>query len=102
MTVQTTPIEDDVRETQAWFDSARFDGIKRLYSARQVVEQRGTIQQDYTVAREAAEQFPVARFDRTNLISLRELSEGWGEEDARSCAALLLNCPQPRMPPDAR
>ena len=29
----------------------------RLFTARQVVEQRGTIQPDYTVARTAAEQF---------------------------------------------
>jgi isocitrate lyase len=57
MTVETTPFEDDVRATQSWFDSARFDGIVRLYSARQVVEQRGTIRQDHTVAREAAEGF---------------------------------------------
>jgi isocitrate lyase len=53
------PFEDEVRETQAWFDSPRFAGITRLYSARQVVEQRGTIRQGYTVAREAAEQFYV-------------------------------------------
>ena len=38
-------------------DSPRFDGITRLYSARQVVEQRGTIPSDYIVAREAAEAF---------------------------------------------
>ncbi len=38
-------------------ESPRFDGITRLYSARQVAEQRGTILQDYTVARQAAEQF---------------------------------------------
>src|SRR5260370_6720189 len=40
-----------------WFDSPRFGGIPRLYSARQVVEQRGTIPHDYTVAREAAAAF---------------------------------------------
>ena len=39
---------------QRYFDSPRFDGIIRLYSARQVVEQRGTIPTDYPVAREAA------------------------------------------------
>ena len=55
----TNPLEEDTRETQAWFDSPRFDGITRLYSARQVVVQRGTIAQDHTVAREAAEQFYV-------------------------------------------
>jgi isocitrate lyase len=49
--------ESDVAATQAYFDSPRFDGITRLYSARQVVEQRGTIPSDYIVAREAAEAF---------------------------------------------
>ena len=58
MTVETkTPFEDEIRATQDWFDSPRFRGITRLYSARQVVEQRGTIRQDYTIARQAAEQF---------------------------------------------
>src|SRR6201982_1943517 len=56
-----TTLEDDFdREfaaTQRYFDSPRFEGITRLYSARQVVEQRGTIPSDYTVAREAAEAF---------------------------------------------
>jgi isocitrate/methylisocitrate lyase len=49
--------EKDIAATQRYFDSPRFDGITRLYSARQVVEQRGTIPSDYTVAREAAEAF---------------------------------------------
>ena len=49
--------EAEVATTQAWFDSPRFAGIIRLYSARQVVEQRGTIAHDYTVAREAAAAF---------------------------------------------
>ena len=52
-----TPFERDVAATQRYFDSPRFDGIIRLYSARQVVEQRGTIPFDYIVAREAAEAF---------------------------------------------
>jgi isocitrate/methylisocitrate lyase len=52
-----TPFEQAVAATQRYFDSPRFDGITRLYSARQVVEQRGTIPADYTVAREAAEAF---------------------------------------------
>ncbi len=59
-----TSFEREVAETQQWFGSPRFDGITRLYTARQVVEQRGTIARDYTVAREAA----VAFYDR-----LREL-----------------------------
>jgi isocitrate lyase len=55
-----TPFERDVAATQRYFDSPRFDGIVRLYTARQVAEQRGTIPIDYTVAREAA----VAFYDR--------------------------------------
>jgi isocitrate lyase len=49
--------DEEVAATQRWFDSPRFHGITRLYSARQVVEQRGTIAHDYTVAREAAAAF---------------------------------------------
>jgi isocitrate lyase len=59
-----TPFEQDVAAVQRYFDSARFEGIIRLYSARQVVEQRGTIPTDYPVARHAAAAF----YDR-----LREL-----------------------------
>src|ERR1700758_1402737 len=59
-----TPFERDVAATQRYFDSPRFEGIVRLYTARQVVEQRGTIPVDYTVARDAATAF----YDR-----LREL-----------------------------
>ncbi len=47
----------EVEETNKWFSSPRFDGITRLYSAQQVVEQRGTIQTEYTVAKRAAEDF---------------------------------------------
>ena len=49
--------EQEVAATQAWFDCPRFKGILRLYTAREVVEQRGTIKQDHRVAREAAEAF---------------------------------------------
>ena len=49
--------ENEIAATQQWFDSTRFAGIVRLYTARQVVEQRGTIASDYTVAREAAAAF---------------------------------------------
>src|SRR5690242_6986557 len=52
-----TPFERDIADTQQYLDSPRFDGIIRLYSARQVVEQRGTIPTDYTIAREAAAAF---------------------------------------------
>ncbi len=40
-----------------WFASPRFKGITRVHSAREVVEQRGTIRPDHAVARGAAEAF---------------------------------------------
>src|SRR5262245_36541750 len=49
--------EDEVDQTEAWMAGDRFSGIRRLFSARQVVEQRGTVPFDYTVARVAAERF---------------------------------------------
>jgi isocitrate lyase len=59
-----TQFEQDVAAMQRYFDSPRFEGIIRLYSARQVLEQRGTIATDFPVARQAAAAF----YDR-----LREL-----------------------------
>ncbi|HEV2006745.1 MAG TPA: isocitrate lyase ICL2 [Candidatus Limnocylindrales bacterium] len=59
-----TPFDAEVRATQQWFNSPRFAGLTRLYSARQVVEQRGTIPNDYAVAREAA----VAFYDRLRQL----------------------------------
>jgi isocitrate/methylisocitrate lyase len=59
-----TPLDQQVADTQRWFESPRFQRITRLYGARRVVAQRGTIANDYTVARDAA----VAFYDR-----LREL-----------------------------
>ncbi len=52
-----TAFDQEVVATQEWFEGPRFAGLTRLYSARQVVEQRGTIATDYTVAREAAGAF---------------------------------------------
>jgi isocitrate lyase len=49
--------ESEIADTARWFVRPRFTGITRLFSARQVVEQRGTIFADYPVARLAAEQF---------------------------------------------
>jgi isocitrate lyase len=46
--------EKEVAETGDWMSSPRFEGITRLYSARQVVEQRGTIEDDHTIARTAS------------------------------------------------
>ncbi len=49
--------DEQVSEMREWFKSARFHGMKRLYTAREVVEQRGTIRNDYTVARDTAAAF---------------------------------------------
>jgi isocitrate lyase len=49
--------DEQVAEVTNWFSSPRFNGVTRLYSARDVVEQRGTIPVDYPVARSAAEAF---------------------------------------------
>ena len=45
----------EVQRTKEYMESPRFAEITRIYSARMVAEQKGTIAQDYTVAREAAE-----------------------------------------------
>ncbi|CAN5585587.1 isocitrate lyase ICL2 [soil metagenome] len=54
---RTNPFDEEVAATQRYIDSERFAGIVRLYTARQVVEQRGTIGCEYTVARDAAAAF---------------------------------------------
>lgn len=48
---------EEVQAVEDWFASDRFSEITRLYSARQVVEQRGTIRGDYAVTRQAASTF---------------------------------------------
>ncbi|MGK2905354.1 MAG: isocitrate lyase ICL2 [Desulfuromonadales bacterium] len=48
---------EEVKATRDWFASPRFKDIIRLYTADQVVEQRGTIPVDYTIARDAAAAF---------------------------------------------
>ncbi len=53
----TSAFETQVGAVREWFAQPRFDGIVRLHTARQVATQQGTIQQDYTVARTAAEAF---------------------------------------------
>ena len=49
--------EDEVEQLREWMATERFAETTRVYSPRQVVQQRGTVRQDYTVAREAAEAF---------------------------------------------
>jgi isocitrate lyase len=49
---------NDLKKTmQQWFDSPRFEGITRLYTLAQVLEQQGTIPIEYTIARDAAAAF---------------------------------------------
>jgi isocitrate lyase len=50
-------LRKQIDELKKYFSSPRFEGIRRLYSERQVAEQQGTIANDYTVAREAAQGF---------------------------------------------
>jgi isocitrate lyase len=58
---QEVPVSDsfekELIETKQWFASPRFQEITRLHSPRQVVEQRGTIRRDYSIAKNAAKEF---------------------------------------------
>ncbi len=61
-----------IQEAEAFFNSARFEGVKRLYTARQVAEQQGTIYNDYSVAKSAAHTFYKRlreRFDQQKSIT---------------------------------
>ncbi|MEO6419792.1 MAG: isocitrate lyase family protein, partial [Polyangiaceae bacterium] len=49
--------DEQVSAMRQWFESPRFRGMKRLYTAREVVEQRGTIRSDYSVAGDTAAAF---------------------------------------------
>jgi isocitrate lyase len=49
--------DDNVAAAQRFIDGDRFSGVKRLYSARQVAEQQGSLAEDHPVARENAEAF---------------------------------------------
>ncbi|MBL8954431.1 MAG: isocitrate lyase ICL2 [Myxococcaceae bacterium] len=50
-------LDEQVGQMRKWFESERFSGIRRLYTPREVVEQRGTIPAEYSVARDAAVAF---------------------------------------------
>ena len=39
--------EQQIKDVEAWWKSPRFEGIKRPYSAADVVSKRGTLQQTY-------------------------------------------------------
>ena len=44
----------ELRETETWFHSERFGHITRLHTPFEVVSLRGSLQEDYTIARESA------------------------------------------------
>src|ERR1700730_8856555 len=49
--------DESIAAAREWVTSPRFAGIVRLYSPREIAEQQGTIHPDYTVARQAADDF---------------------------------------------
>ena len=49
--------EDEIEEIRQYQQSERFQHTQRVFTPRQVAEQRGTVEQDYTVARNAAAGF---------------------------------------------
>jgi len=53
----TDDLEEDVAAARRWMERDRFAGTTRLFTPRQVVEQRGKVETDYPVARNAAERF---------------------------------------------
>jgi isocitrate lyase len=50
-------LAQELKTVREWMGAERFDGITRVHTPRQVIEQRGTVSADYIVAREAAEYF---------------------------------------------
>ncbi|MCB0405551.1 MAG: isocitrate lyase family protein [Bdellovibrionales bacterium] len=54
---ESKTLEEEIQETAEWMNAPRFRDTKRIYSARQVEEQRGAVYKGYTVARKAAERF---------------------------------------------
>ena len=57
MSSSMTSFDEQIEAARQWIESDRFREITRLYSARQLAEQMGTVPTDYTVARDAAEAF---------------------------------------------
>ena len=54
---EVADFEARVSRAEDWMNSPRFTEVTRLYGPRQVAQQQGTIPQDHTVARRAAEDF---------------------------------------------
>src|SRR4051812_49323678 len=57
MSTPKPTFDEQVAEMRRWFESPRFSGLQRLYTAREVVEQRGTIRDEHSVAHDAAAAF---------------------------------------------
>lgn len=57
MKKETQVMEDGINKMKAYFDLPRFKGIERLYSARQIAEQQGSIFNDYSIAKKASLEF---------------------------------------------
>ena len=67
--------ERQVEEMKQWFAKPRFDNITRLYSPLQVVQQQGTIKDEYSIAKKASEEF----YNRLReLFSKREQITSFG------------------------
>ena len=49
--------EKQVAAAREWVKQPRFERVRRLYTPRAIAEQKGSIPTDYTVARNAAEDF---------------------------------------------
>src|SRR5215208_378778 len=107
--------EKEVAELRDWFASPRFAGLKRVHSAREVVEQRGTIRRDYAVARSAAEGFHARLrelFEQKRCITtFGPYSPGQAVSSARTMGAASsgtsratrsARCPTMRRPSSAR
>ena len=62
---------DELRKTEAWFQSPRFQEITRLHTAFEVVALRGNTREDHTVARESA----VKMYDYLQRLFREKLQE---------------------------
>ena len=62
---------DELRKTEGWFQSPRFQEITRLHTAFEVVALRGNTREDHTVARESA----VKMYDYLQRLFREKLQE---------------------------
>lgn len=80
--------EQQVRDVQAWWDSPRYEGIKRPYSAEDVVSKRGSLQQTYPSSLMARKLF--------NLLNERAAA---GQPVHTSRFICLAPCASTNVPP---